>query len=125
MVTHLNSPENPYDDEATTVFDLIEFPQPCASTLVHDFFFAPNNTAELIPMGVAPRIVPAGDGRYAKLGSSGGAGVNFKNTEGVTHWQNVPLVLGSMVLAEDSKLSRWMGDIYERISRYVPVRNFV
>lgn len=121
LVTHENTADFGLDDETVTVFDLTEFPQPCAATLVHDFFFAPNNTANIIPLGVAPRIVRAGEG-YAMLGSNGGAGVNFKNSEGVTHWANVPTSLSGMILAEDSKLERWMGDIYERVSVYVPVR---
>jgi hypothetical protein len=108
--------------DSLDALDLVEFTLTVPSTTVHDYFWAPGTTADNIPLGVAFRIFRSGDG-FKALGGFKGKGVTFKNEGKKTKWKAVKVTLdGTMILAEDSTLQRWEGEIYERVSRYVPLR---
>lgn len=101
--------------------DVIEYPQAVMSFVVHDYFYAPGASSLAIPMGVAARIVRTSSG-FKRLGGINGKGITFTSAGASTKWRGVKVTLAGLILAEDSVLQQWKGDIYERLSRYVPTR---
>jgi hypothetical protein len=85
----------------TSPYDIAEIPVPTNSRIRFDYFCTLN--AGGIPILKAPK--------YVKLG-------NYVYLVG-----QVPAVGDTEWLAEDSKLQRWKGCIWERATRYVPANS--